>query len=100
MGFGVWQDGHHLASARWTDVMRVRTLGRESELTGRLRIVLHLRDGSEVLVHEELPGFELFLAAAEAKLEGLQRPGTWTAAIQPAVTRNETVLFERDARKR
>jgi hypothetical protein len=100
MGFGVWRGGRHLASARWTDVVRVRALGRESELTGRLRIALQLRDGSEVLVHEELPGFELFLAAAEAKLEGMPGSGTWMAAIQPAVTRKETVLFERDARKR
>jgi hypothetical protein len=61
-------------------------------------VTLGLRDGTEILVHEQLPGFERFLAAAESHLPGMQRQATWRAAgVQPSVT-NETVLFERQTR--
>lgn len=98
MGFGVWQGGHHVASARWADVVRVSAVRRDVVPTDGLTLALRLRDGTEILVHEALPGFEPFLAAAHARLPGIQRGATWTAVRRHGVAPNETVLFERGAR--
>jgi hypothetical protein len=95
-GFGVWQAGRHLASARWTDVVRVRAFGRDAGATDPSVLGLRLRDGTEILVHEALPGFEPFLNAAETTLPGMSRRAVWLAGMgQSDVAQPETVLFER-----
>jgi hypothetical protein len=92
----VWHGGRHLASARWADVSQVRAFKPGEQTTDAVCVALRLRDGTEILVHEALPGFESFLAAAEARLPGMaRRSAWWSAVVQPASARNETVLFER-----
>ncbi len=99
-GFGVWQDGRHLASARWVDVSQVRAFNHHELTTDRVRIALRLRNGTEILVHAEHPGFEQFLVAAEARLPGmLRRSAWWSAAVQPDSAPNEMLLFERGVPK-
>ena len=96
-GFGVWREGRHQASARWTDVVRARAFKRDQLTTDLICVAFGLRDGSEILVHEELPGFEQFLVAAEVKLPGMQpRSAWWEVVAKPAFAPNETVVFERD----
>jgi len=95
-GFGVWQAGRHVASARWSDVMRMRAATRDEATTGRVYVTLVLRDGMEVVVHEGLPGYQSFLAAAETALPGMRPRAAWLAAVQePAGATDETLLFER-----
>ncbi|MEO8577586.1 MAG: hypothetical protein ABI556_12830 [Gemmatimonadales bacterium] len=95
-GFGVWQAGRHLASARWTDVVRVRALGRDAGANDSSVLALELRDGTEILVRETLPGFGPFLDAAETALPGMSRiPALLAGAEQSDVAQSETVLFER-----
>ena len=95
-GFGVWQGGRHLASARWADVARVCAFRHDGPTSDGMVVALRLRDGTEILVHQELPGFEAFLVAAEARLPGISRRSAWwSAVLQPAAVRNEVLLFER-----
>ncbi len=95
-GFGVWHAGRHLASARWTDVVRVRACGRDAGATDPPVLGLRLRDGTEILIHEAWPGFDPFLNAAEATLPGMSQRAVWLAGMrQSDVAQPETVLFER-----
>ena len=95
-GFGVWQAGRHLASARWTDVVHVRALARSVGSADPSGLALRLRDGTEIRVHETLPGFVPFLTAAETTLLGMRRRADWLAAEgAPDGAQRETVLFER-----
>ena len=95
-GFGVWQAGRHVASARWADVIRASLFKADQPESEMLCVTLGLRDGTEVLVNEELPGFEPFLAAAEDALPGMLRRTTWLAGVRnPAFVQREMVLFER-----
>ena len=95
-GFGVWDGGRHRASARWSDVSRVRAFKQDEAKSDLVCVAVGLRDGSEILVHEEVPGFEPFLAAAESRLPGMQRRSAWLpAVVQPGFAPNETLLFER-----
>ena len=99
-GFGVWQAGRHLASARWTDVVRVRALTSGAGAADSSGLALQLRDGTEILIHEALPGFVPFLAAAETTLPGMRRRGQSLATEGPPdVAQGETVLFERYPRR-
>jgi len=95
-GFGVWQGSRHVASARWSDVVRVRAFTRDEATTGRVYVTLALRGGGEVSVYEALPGYQSFLAAAEAALPGMRPRAEWLTSVQePAGSTDETVLFER-----
>ena len=94
-GFGVWQAGRHLASARWADVVRVRAIGRDASATDSSDIALLLRDGTEILVDGTLRGFDPFLDAAETTL-GMRSRDVWAAGLeQSRVAGEEAVLFER-----
>ena len=95
-GFGIWQAGRHLASARWSDVVRVRAMGGNAAASDDSVLVLSLRDGTEILVQESLPGFDPFLDAAETTLSGSSRKGSWLAGMgNSGVVEGDTVLFER-----
>jgi hypothetical protein len=94
-GFGVWQAGRHLASARWTDVVRVRALRRDGETEPPV-LALKLRDGTEVLVQATLPGFGSFLDAAEKALPGMSGRTVLIAGTGKSdIIQTETILFER-----
>ena len=97
-GFGVWHGGRHAASARWADVTRVRAFGSDEATTGQVGVTLELRDGITVTVHEGLPGFAAFLAAAEQRLPGMRQRTSWSTEVtRPAVVGSEVVVFERGA---
>lgn len=100
-GFGVWQGGRHVASARWTDVARVRAFTGAEATKDLLHVAVQLRDGSEVLVQEDVPGFEQFLAAAEKRLPGMLARSSWRRRpAQPAGASGEVVLYERGGQGR
>src|SRR5688572_10389508 len=81
-GFGVWQGGRHQASARWTDVARVRAFRDGGVPSGRIQVALMLDNGTEVLVHEQFPGYASFLGSAEKSLAGIRPRASWMAALQ------------------
>ena len=94
-GFGVWQAGRHLASARWADVVRVRVMGRDASATDSSDLALLLRDGTEILVDGALRGFDPFLDAARTTL-GMSSRDMWIAGMERSrIAGEETVLFER-----
>ena len=95
-GFGVWNGGRHQASARWADVVRVRAFTGGKPESGRVHVGLTLRDGTEVLVHDTVPGYQSFLAAAEAALPGMRAPAAWLAEVQVGGgAASEALLFDR-----
>jgi hypothetical protein len=95
-GFGVWHDGRHVSSARWTDVVRVWAVTRDERTSDGVGVGLRLRDGTEVLIRQNLPGFDPFLVAAEGRLPGMLRRGNWWESVAPPGSREiETVLFAR-----
>ncbi len=65
-GFGVWHDGRHLASARWSDVRAIRM-----DDEGRTTMLL-LRDDTGIPVADDLMGYDMFLLAAEEALPGMR----------------------------
>ena len=69
-GFGVWQQGQHVVSARWTDVARARAIAGDAPRSID-SIELVLRDGSMVMVERTMPGFESFISAMKAALPGM-----------------------------
>lgn len=96
MGFGVWEGGSHRASARWMDVVRVSIRMGGAMSAGGMCLALRVRDGADILVHDALPGFRSFLAAAETRLPGMQPLNAWwPEASLPAAGPDERVIFER-----
>lgn len=94
-GFGVWNGGRHEASARWSDVVRVRAFSGV-EPAGAVKVGLTLRDGTEVLIHDRVPGYQSFLSAAESTLPGMRARAAWLAEVQPpAPPGSEALLFDR-----
>lgn len=98
-GFGVWQDGRCVASARWADVQRVRAL-RRSELTPHLVcLTVTLTAGGELEVHERLPGWAAFVAAAVAALPGMPAAAVWRPTVpDPTSEVPDALLFQRRTR--
>ena len=98
-GFGIWQGGRHAASARWTDVARVRVSTRDQP-TRAAAVTVTLRDGTEVLLPEGLPGSEQFLATAEKALPGMTVRAVWRPKLAESASAGaEVVLFERVVRR-
>lgn len=97
MGFGVWNGGRHAGSGRWADVVSARILKADAHVGGgHSRIALALKDGTDVVVAEELPGFAAFLIAAEDALAGSSGSPTWLSRIPDAAgSPEQTILFER-----
>ena len=85
-----------VASGSWDDVVSVRAYKHDAITTDVVYLALTMRDGSEFLAHEEAPGWEDFLEAAETALPEFPPVGTWLPKLtRPAFARNETVLFKR-----
>jgi hypothetical protein len=92
-GFGHWRDGRCLAAGKWTDVSRVRAYKCAAPTPPSICVGVQLRDGSEMEVQEDVPGFASFVNAAATKLPGMPVPDTWIAELRAA--KGEVVLFER-----
>jgi hypothetical protein len=96
-GFGLWQGGRCLAAGKWTDIASLRAYTRDTPAQA-ICIVIRLRDGSEVEIQEEAPGWEMFVNTLPSKLPGTPNPETWIPEIrlEPSAT-SERSLFERRA---
>ena len=61
-----------------------------------MRVELRLRNGTDIVVHPQLPGFEEFVVVAEQRLHGMRPLTSWLPAMAKAGTAgDELVLFER-----
>jgi hypothetical protein len=96
--FAIVRGERTLRAARWEDVVRVCAYKRDELTTDLICLDVVLRDASTWFLHEEAPGWEDFLHAAERALPGMRPFQAWFAEVsQPAFARNETLLFERGA---
>ena len=93
-GFGLWTDGRHELSARWSDVTRVSATASD----GAPALLIALGDGRQLRVAHDLPGFAAFVSAAPAALGGAAAPG-WHEPIRSAAAGDagEVVLYARRA---
>jgi hypothetical protein len=94
--FAIMRGGRVVSAGIWDHVLTARAWKRDEVTTDQIIVALTLEDGTEFLVHEDVPGWEDFLEATERALPGMRPLQTWLAGIsQPAFARNETLLFER-----
>ena len=85
-----------VAAGYWDDVVSARAFQHDEFTTDLVYLVLTMRDGSEFIAHEDAPGWEEFLEAAERALPAFPPAAEWLPKIaRPAFTRNETALFKR-----
>jgi hypothetical protein len=94
-GFGLWQGGRCLAAGKWSDIASLRAYTRDAP-SNPICVVIQLRDGSEVEIQEEAPGWTSFVNALPSKLPGTPTPDVWIPEIRavPAAT-SERPLFTR-----
>lgn len=96
--FAILRGGRPVGSARWDDVLRIRAYKRDELTTDLVCLDVELQDGTTWFVHEEVPGWEDFLDAAERALAGLQSFRSWFPEVaQPPFARSERVIYEREA---
>ena len=85
-----------VAVGAWDDVAVVRAFKHDEITTDLIYLALTMRDGSEFLAHEDTPGWQDFIEAAEGALPGFPRVSEWMPQVgRPAFERNEKMLFER-----
>jgi hypothetical protein len=102
MGFGVWTDGRHELSARWSDVARVAAVqgGAAADAPSRLALVVTLADRREITFDRTVPGWNAFVAAAPSMLSGMPAAIAWEPAVTQGPVDATVVLFERLATPR
>ena len=94
--FAILRGGRPVASARWDDVVRLRAYKRDGFTTDLVCLNVELQSGTTLLVHEEMPGWEDVIEAAERALPGMKEFRSWfPEVVKPAFARNEQVIFER-----
>ena len=97
--FALLRDGRPVASGAWDDVVGARAYRRGGAGPGAVHLALALRDGSEFVGHEDAPGWDDFLDAAEAALAELPARRTWWPAVaDPGAAGAEVVLLARGRR--
>jgi hypothetical protein len=93
-GFALWSAGRCVSAARWGDVARLRCYTRATSTSKAICAAVALKDGSEVELREEIPGWARFLDAAAGVLPGVRAK----LAELPSLARAddvELVLYER-----
>jgi hypothetical protein len=94
--FALLRDGRPVASGTWDDVVRARAFHRTGG--GGLHLGFELRDGSTFVGHEDAPGWDDLLDAAESALPGMPPRARWLPALTGSTTDDAIVVYERDAR--
>lgn len=97
--FALLRDGRPVASGAWADVVGARAYRPRGAGPGAVHLALALGDGSEFVGHEDAPGWDDFLDAAEAALPDLPSRRTWWPAVaDPTAAGADVVLFGRGGR--
>jgi hypothetical protein len=92
-GFALWVGGRCVAAARWSDIKRLRAYHRPGAAADAIRLGVDLLDGTVMELHEQAPGFELFLDRAKVVLSGLLPPNDWPSALAEAADPATGVLL-------
>ena len=84
-----------IAAGAWEDVTRVTAFRGPEDSPAALHLRLRLRSGKSFVAHEDAPGWEDFLAAAEDALAGFPAQTEWVAQLdaQPA-SADEVVIYQ------
>ncbi len=94
-GFGLWKDGRNLAAGKWSDISSLRAYTRDTP-ENPICLVIQLRDGSEVEIQEDAPGWSSLVNALPTKLPGTPPPEEWITEIRLVPSaESERPLFTR-----
>lgn len=95
-GFALWVGSRCAASARWSDVRRLRAYRQAGTGPDAICLGVDLADGTVMELKEQAPGFDAFLDRASVVLPGLLPFTAWHPALTLAASTGEgIVLFER-----
>jgi hypothetical protein len=92
-GFALWVGGRCVAAARWSDIKRLRAYHRAGATADAVRLGVDLLDGTVMELHEQAPGFDLFLDRAKVVLTGLLPVADWPSALADAADPATGVLL-------
>jgi len=94
--FALLRGSRPRGAGRWDDVIRARAFKADEVTTDLICLELALRDGTTFLAHEEAPGWDDFLDAAEAALPGMVPRAVWYPAVtHPPFAAAEQIVFKR-----
>ena len=92
-GFALWLGGRCIAAARWSDLRRLRGY-RLAESPETLRLGVELVDGTVMELHEQAPGFDLFLDKASVQLGSAMLPfAAWGRTLDTSA--EGVVIYEK-----
>jgi hypothetical protein len=83
--------------AGFDEIVRVTAFKRDEVTTDLICMEIHLANGENIELHEDLDGFEEWMRHIES-LPGIT-PDWRCKVIQPPFATNETLLFERPGRR-
>lgn len=92
-GFALWAGSRCVAAARFSDIRRLRAVHPRAADPAAVALRVELTDGSLMELHEDAPGFDLFLDRAIISLKGLQPTAQWHAALDAGGVPPEGVLI-------
>jgi hypothetical protein len=95
-GFAVVDDQGRAAKWPWANVIRAEVSKRDLLTTDLVCLSLELAGGSSVEVHEELEGWQSFVASLPENLPGFPVIEHWFSTVtHPAFKTNLTTIYER-----
>jgi hypothetical protein len=97
-GFALWRGGRCIAAARWSDLRRLRGY-KLTESADTMRLGVELVDGTVMELHEQAPGFDLFLDRAAVQLGSALLPfAAWGPTLEASPT--GVVIYEKKEPRR
>jgi hypothetical protein len=97
-GFALWRGGRCIAAARWSDLRRLRGY-KLAESPDTMRLGVELVDGTVMELHEQAPGFDLFLDRAAVQLGSALLPfAAWGPTLEASPT--GVVIYEKKEPRR
>jgi hypothetical protein len=91
--FSVLRGMRPVAAGNWEDVVRVHAFRKDEDSRNALHLRLTMRDGKQFIAHEDAPGWEDFLAAAEDALAGFPALAEWVAQLDVNATHGGDVVI-------
>ena len=84
------------SSLAWAETVSIRAFKRDLLAVDQICLVIELRDGRGMEVHEEMNGWDSLVQKLPEYLPGCKSFGEWFAVVAfPAFQLNMTMIFER-----
>jgi len=95
-GFGVVDGQGQVINWPWANIVRAEAFKRDLLTTDLICLLLELAGGTAVELHEELDGWQSFVASLPENLPGFPVVERWFLTVaHPAFKTNLTTIYER-----